>query len=116
MTITFERQEGAQVVRMPARLVLANASSVRAEIIGRIEAGDTRLVFDLSGVQFADSSGLSAVLACVTAARRAGGDVVLTSPTPRVQALIELTRLDDVISVMNDIPLAIGRVCSSATL
>jgi anti-sigma B factor antagonist len=72
------------------------------------------MVLDLSRVEFADSSGLSAVLACVNGARRRGGEVALLSPMPRVRALIELTRLDDVVAVVTDEATAIARVTGRA--
>jgi anti-sigma B factor antagonist len=110
MTIDFDIRAETAIVRLPATLVLANAAAVRRALQDRIAAGPARLVLDLSQVEFADSSGLSAILACVSAARRQGGDVALLSPRPRVRALVELTRLDDVIGVLTDEAEAIARV------
>lgn len=110
MTIEFLTRGGADIARLPDSLVLANAAGIRNALQEQIAAGNARLVLDLSNVEFADSSGLSAVLACVNAARRRGGDVALLSPMPRVRALIELTRLDDVVAVATDEATAIARV------
>ncbi|MFO1406416.1 MAG: STAS domain-containing protein [Steroidobacteraceae bacterium] len=116
MTIEFHARDGAEIARLPGQLVLANAGAVRAELQARIASGASRLVLDLGGVEFADSSGLSAILACVNAARRQGGDVALLGPMPRVRALIELTRLDDVVVVTDDESVAVasatGRVAA----
>ncbi len=110
MTIEFDSRGGADIARLPASLLLANAGRVRDALQERIATGGTRIVLDLSRVEFADSSGLSAILACVNSARRRGGDVALLSPMPRVRALIELTRLDDVLAVVADEATAIARV------
>jgi anti-sigma B factor antagonist len=110
MTMEFESRGGAEIVHMPALLVLANAASIRAELVDRASSGNPRMVLDLSRVEFADSSGLSAILACIGAARKRGGDVSLASPSHRVRALIELTRLDDVVLVTEDSDLAVARV------
>lgn len=110
MTIEFDTRSGAEIARLPETLVLANAGRVRDAIQERIVSGSTRLVLDLSRVEFADSSGLSAILACVNGARRRGGDVALLAPMARVRALIELTRLDDVVAVVTDEAAAIARV------
>lgn len=114
MTIEFDTRGGADIARLPATLVLANAGRVREALQERIASGSARIVLDLSRVEFADSSGLSAVLACVNGARRRGGDVALLSPMPRVRALIELTRLDDVVAVVTDEATAIARVTGRA--
>ena len=109
MTIDFDTRGGADIARLPTTLVLANAADLRDALQERIASGSARLVLDLSCVEFADSSGLSAILACVNGARRRGGDVALLSPMPRVRALIELTRLDDVVAVVTDESVAIAR-------
>jgi anti-sigma B factor antagonist len=110
MTVLIETTGGVDVARMPAMLVLANAPAVRADLLERIATGDGRIVLDMARVEFADSSGLSAILACVNAARRRGGELALLSPSPRVRALIELTRLDEVVLVTNDETAAVARV------
>jgi anti-sigma B factor antagonist len=110
MIIDFESRDGAHFARLPETLVLANAARLRDAMQQQIASGAARLVLDLSRVEFADSSGLSAILACVNSARRRGGDVALLSPMPRVRALIELTRLDDVVAVVTDEAAAIARV------
>ena len=110
MTMYFDNRGDTDIARLPATLVLANSPAIRAALLDRIATGPARLVLDLSSVEFADSSGLSALLACVTAARRRGGGVAMVSPMPRVRALIELTRLDDVVAVVGDEQSAIERV------
>jgi anti-anti-sigma factor len=114
MTIQFEARGTAEIARMPATLVLANAASVRSEIQQHIASGASRLVLDLARVEFADSSGLTAILSCVNSARRQGGDVALLSPMPRVRALIELTCLDDIVTVTDDEAKAVARVVNRA--
>jgi anti-sigma B factor antagonist len=114
MTIEFDSRAGADIARLPSTLVLANAGRVREAMLERITSGGARMVLDLSRVEFADSSGLSAILACVNGARRRGGDIALLSPMPRVRALIELTRLDDVVPVVTDEATAIARVTGRA--
>lgn len=110
MTIEFQTRGKAEIARLPQRLVLANAAVVRNEIQARIASGTSRLVLDLAAVEFADSSGLTAILACVNSARRQGGEVALLRPMPRVRALIDLTRLDDVVTVTDDEAAALARV------
>jgi anti-sigma B factor antagonist len=112
MTIQFDARGIVEIARLPAKLLLDNAASVRSEIQQRIASGTNRLVLDLARVEFADSSGLTAILSCVNSARRQGGDVALLSPMPRVRALIELTRLDDIVIVTEDEATAVARVVS----
>jgi anti-sigma B factor antagonist len=106
----FDQIAGILFARLPEKVTLANAASVRAALLEHTKVRGARMVLDLSGVEIMDSSGLSAILACVRAVRGAGGDLVLLSPMPRVMALIELTRLNDVVQIATDTDTALELV------
>jgi len=110
MIVSVELHDEFAVVRLPATLSLANATTVRNQLERHIQDESAELIVDLSGVEFIDSSGLAALLSVCRAARAWGGDIVLAGPLPRVQALIELTRLDDVVDVVSDITEASARL------
>jgi anti-sigma B factor antagonist len=114
MNVQIEIHDGVSVVRMPVRLALANSAVVRRTMDEHIESVSSRLVIDLSGAEFVDSSGLAALLAVIKTARRRGGDLVLASPRPRVLALIELTRLDDVVAILPTVTDAIERLATAS--
>jgi anti-anti-sigma factor len=80
------------------------SASVRGEIDAHTapqvrEAGEALLAahgtvrVDLSGVTFIDSSGLGALVALTTAARDAGGDLVVVAPSRPVVRLFEISGL-----------------------
>jgi anti-sigma B factor antagonist len=54
----------------------------------------TRLVIDLAGVEFIDSSGLSLLLNAQRRIQRAGGALAVVTPPERVRRVFEMTRLD----------------------
>src|ERR1700745_4261199 len=55
-----------------------------------------RIVLDLSNVTHVDSSGLGALLGVWTAAREKGCDLEIANLNPRVDKLVEVTKLDRV--------------------
>ena len=71
----------------------AGRRSSRTRSRAGIEAGHTRLVLDLSGVDFVDSSGLGAIVACL---KRLGprGDLAIAGARGAVSRLFTLTRMD----------------------
>ena len=75
------------------------APLLKAEFIVFSNEGVRNLIFDVSEVRFADSSGLSAIL---TAHRlwKDSGAFVIASPQPTVKKLITLSRLDDILYVV----------------
>lgn len=57
--------------------------------------GKSCLVVDLADVETIDSSILGALVSALKAARRAGGDLRLASPSEKVKEIIRLTNLQE---------------------
>jgi anti-anti-sigma factor len=85
---------GNPVVRLSGEVDLSNADTVRAAVEQIVGRGPVRLVFDLAGLDFLDSSGLAVLLA--TAERV---PVVLRRPKPIVQRLVETTGLSEILRI-----------------
>jgi anti-sigma B factor antagonist len=62
---------------------------------------DLRVALDLSQLQFVDSSGLGAILACLRRVNARGGDLKLYGMTRPVRALFELVRMHRVFEIYN---------------
>jgi anti-sigma B factor antagonist len=60
--------------------------------------GARKVIFDLSGVDHLDSSGVELIFACSSAIRAANGQLRLAGATKRVLRLFTITRLDSVLS------------------
>ena len=58
-----------------------------------------RVLFDLSGVDYVDSSGVSWLLTCHKRFREAGGKLILHSATPLVMQVIRVLKLDQVFAI-----------------
>jgi anti-sigma B factor antagonist len=59
-----------------------------------------RVVFDMTGVRFVDSSGLGALISCLRHVRGNQGDMKLCSMSKPVRALFELTRMHRVFNII----------------
>jgi anti-sigma B factor antagonist len=95
------------VIHLTGRLDAQSAPTVRtlsAEIIG---GGHTLIVIDLSAVPFVDSSGLSALVSCLRAAREKQGRLVLAGVRTQAQIAIKQTRLDQVLVMHPDVATAL---------
>lgn len=70
------------------------------EQIDQIEGEQSsHLLIDLSSVTFIDSSALAAIVKSMRICRSYGGDLYLSSPTPPVRRIFELTSLDKAINI-----------------
>ncbi len=83
---------------------------VRSALKAVLEKGRSRIVLDLAAVKRIDSSGLSALLSVLKAARAAGGDVVLLSPSAAVASVLRLTRLDQILEAYDEEGAALSRL------
>ncbi len=110
MLLTHTQSDAIDIVELSGRLVMADAPEARQQLKTIIEAGHGKLILDLAGVSFMDSSGLSVLISAYKAVRAKGGDMVLLSLTPTVQSLIELTRLQQVFEIFTEKAAAIARL------
>lgn len=80
------------------RLDLEAASDFKSSVAESIDAGDKKIVIDLSEVEFVDSSGLGSI---VSALKRLGGqgNLVLSGARPFVKSTLKLTRMDRVFAL-----------------
>jgi len=91
MEIGRERRTNATVLRLTGELDLATAPDVLAAVeAATTDGGPSRLVLDMSGVSFIDSTGVRTLL---EANRVAGNDLSLLAPSPAVTRVLELTEL-----------------------
>lgn len=92
-----EREDGGVMVIKPldTRLDSAEAPDFKDKLHNLIDGGKKKLVLDLERVEFVDSSGLGAIIAC---RKKMGteGELVIASASEAVVGLFQLTRMDRV--------------------
>lgn len=58
-----------------------------------------KFVVNMENVRYLNSSGLNALIAVLTKARKSGGEVVICNVSPKVKELLIITRLNTVFTV-----------------
>jgi anti-sigma B factor antagonist len=58
-----------------------------------------RVVIDMSGVEFCDSTGMNVLLSCLRQLRERGGELELARPRPAIKKILQVTGLDAVFTV-----------------
>jgi len=87
------------VLTLSGRLNGASAPELKNKVRQIVESGKVKLILDLSGVVFIDSSGLSALISGLKAAREAGGFFRLANLRDQTAAVIKLMMLDRVFDI-----------------
>ncbi|MGW7460660.1 STAS domain-containing protein [Streptomyces sp. NPDC054797] len=98
MTVVSESTpEGITVIRVRGDLDDDSTPALTRALADVVASGSARTVVDLSGVGFADSSALHALLEALQAHTAAGTTLVLAGPLqPGVRRLFEVTNLGPV--------------------
>ena len=97
LDFTIEPHGGGVAVAPPSgRLDFSAAGEVKRAFADAVSGGNQRLVVDLSGVDFVDSSGLSSLVSGLRVARQAGGDLRIAAAGEQPSALFSLTSLDQI--------------------
>lgn len=102
MTVQHEEINGIDVVSLPERLIMANASDARTALKKILDQGKGCMVIDLSNTNYMDSSGLAAIVSALQTARTKDGDVYLSHMNDTLRALFELTQLHKICQIYDD--------------
>jgi anti-sigma B factor antagonist len=97
LEISSELDGGTAVVQLRGELDLASAQQME-DSFAQIDAGaPRRVIVDLGGLAFIDSTGLRLLLQADTRAREHGYELVLRPGMPPVQRVFEVTGALDVL-------------------
>jgi len=110
LELQVSHEEGIAVVTPPVkRLDAAVAPAFKQQVVALVQGGEKRLVVDLSGVDFLDSSGLGALVS-VLKALGGQGALAVCGAKGSVLSLFKLTRMDKVFAIEDTRANAIRRL------
>ena len=91
-----------------SRIDASKAPEFKQEITSRIESGHTKLLLDFSMIDFIDSTGLGALVACM---RRLGSreKLSIVGAKGAVSRLFAITRMDQVFALYPTMATALAR-------
>lgn len=78
----------------------SNAPALKQQVAALVERA-SRLVLDMSRVEFVDSSGCGAILTCLRQINGVGGKLAVCNVTRPVHALFELVRMNRILDIYN---------------
>ncbi len=102
MKFTVDKHEKYVSVKLnESKLNSLITPQLKSELIMINAEGQRNIIFDLSQVKFADSSGLSSLLVGHRLCKNAGGSFILASLNDAVARLITISQLDSVLTIVN---------------
>jgi anti-sigma B factor antagonist len=101
--IQEREREGITILDFKGRISAGpEATALREKVAEVTAAGKRNLVLNLAGVDYIDSTGLGALVVCVTGLRKIGGNMKLLNLNRRNIDLLVMTKLDTVFEVFTD--------------
>jgi len=101
--VNFEKRDNVEVMTFTVNKINALiADDIRDQIIKVFENANAKLVIDLSGVEYIDSSGFGCFLSSFKAARNNYGTLKFANAEPSVKALFETLKLNTIFELYSD--------------
>ena len=105
MSLSIEKREreGIAILDLKGRITMGEeVSSFRQSVLGLTTGGVQKLILNMEGVDFIDSTGLGAIVMCSTSLSKAGGVAKLLNLNKRNVELLITTKLATIFEIFND--------------
>jgi anti-sigma B factor antagonist len=94
--------DGATLFKIDGEIDFSRSPKLRTKLLDTLNAGVPKLVVDLTGVPYMDSSGVATLVEALQVQRRKGNKLVLCGLQPKVRGIFEIARLDMVFTITTD--------------
>lgn len=101
MEIIKSSRNDIPVLQLKGRFDAHEVEPVNAWLAGQTQAGSAKIVVNLEGVNFIDSTALSTLVRGLKLCREKGGDLHVCSLQQPVRVIFELTRLDKAFDIFS---------------
>jgi len=105
MPLTIDNREVSHVsiLDIKGRIVLGEEiRDLRDAVRSLVAQGKKKIILNLAGVDYIDSSGVGELVGCFTTVRNAGGELKLLNLTQKVHDVLHVTKLYTVFDIKDD--------------
>jgi anti-sigma B factor antagonist len=105
MSLKIDTREVSHVTILDihGRIILGpEIGTLRAAVRDLIAEGKKKIILNLAGVDYLDSSGVGELVSCFTTVRNAGGELKLLNLTQKVHDVLHVTKLYTVFDIKDD--------------
>lgn len=99
LRLGVEHGASGAVVRLGGELEFGTAAPLRNTLVDLAQQGPSRVVIDLAGVEFIDSTGISVLVQAKQRLEAQGGGVTLRGLNDRVRRVLEISGLVELFDV-----------------
>ncbi len=110
LSVSMTEREDVVIVTVAGEVDVYTAPQLRSVLEERAAADQTRIIVDLQGVGFLDSTGLGVLVGRLKAVRKLGGTLSVVCTDERILRLFAITGLDQVLPVHDTVDTALASV------
>jgi len=110
MKIQVVQQGDLQVVELSGELDYHSSPELRGKLGELITKRSPRILVNLSGVDYMDSSGIATFVEAFQKTKRYQGRLVLAALTPSVRGVFEIAKLDSIFEITSSVSEAADRL------
>ena len=91
---------GVAVVKISGRLIFGReVDRLETAVSDLLKEGQSKVVFDLSALDYVDSSGIGTIVSCLTQIKKAGSELRTAGANPRIKRLLTMTGVDKLLTL-----------------
>lgn len=106
--LEVKERDGSAVLAVTGEVDVATVPRLREQLHGLVAQGTNRIVVDLDGVDFLDSTGLGVLVGALKRVRSNDGELTLACTQPRIRKVFEVTGLDNVFTLYDSVDEAVA--------
>ncbi|TMR99424.1 STAS domain-containing protein [Nonomuraea basaltis] len=104
LKVSTRSHAGCALVAVTGEIDLYTAPRLQSEFTRLLQDGPSRVVIDMSAVDFCDSTGMNVLLSALKRMKEQGGSLEVAAPRPAVRKILQVTGLDSVFTVHDEVP------------
>lgn len=106
--LDVEEKDGATVLAVKGEVDVYTAPRLREKLVELVSQGTYKIIVNLEGVDFLDSTGLGVLVGGLKRLRSHDGDLTLVCTQPRILKVFEITGLTKVFAIFETVDEAVA--------
>jgi anti-sigma B factor antagonist len=106
--LDVEEKDGATILAVKGEVDVYTAPRLREKLVELVSQGKYKIIVNLEGVDFLDSTGLGVLVGGLKRLRSHDGDLTLVCTQPRILKVFEITGLTKVFAIFETVDDAVA--------
>lgn len=100
-------ESGVTVVTISGRMAMGGETErLDATVKGLLQQERKNFVFDITGLDYVDSSGIGMLVSCLTNVKKAGGELKIAGANPRIRRIFAMTGVESMMPMFESVAAA----------